>query len=163
MAKPSKPPRQNPPEPASVGGPEARAKAMLLLAEGFTVTGTAAQVGVHRSTVRGWRDSIEGQRELDAARKARAAQFADAADQSLRTLREAAPLAAQRLRDRLNSTVPFEAINAAEAILSRVGVPRSTKVEATGDAGIDLSLLSDDEVNELERLHTKASTGGTRL
>jgi transposase-like protein len=132
---------------------------MRYIAKSFTVTAAAEQVGIDRKTMRRWRDSIEGQKLLDDARKARAAQFADAADQARRTLREATPLAALRLRDRLDSTVPFEAINAAEAILSRVGVPRATKVESTGGAGLDLSKLSDDELATLEQLHAKASGG----
>jgi len=149
--------KQNSPKLRSIRGPDARAVAMKLLAEGLTVSAVAREVGVDRTSVRTWRDSIEGQRELDDARKARSAAFDDAAEQSRRILREAAPLAAQRLRDRLASTVPFEAVTAAEAILARVGVPRASKVENVGGNGLDLSRLTDKELEQLEALHAKAS------
>ena len=144
------------PKPPRKGGPDAKAEVMRLLAEGFTISAVAAQAGVDRKTVRVWRDSIEGQQLLDAARKARAAQFADAADQARRILREAAPRAAQRLVTRLGSKVPFEAITAADALLSRTGLPRTTKVETSPEEEYDLSQLSDEEQKALEALLGKA-------
>lgn len=127
-----------------------------MLAEGYRVGAVARHLGVQRQTIADWRDSPEGQRLLDAARKAREAQLAEGRDAALRILREAAPLAAQRLVDRLASTVPFEATGAAEAILARVGVPRLTKVETRAEPGVDLSRLTDDEIATLEALHAKA-------
>ena len=147
---------QNPPEPVSYGGGEARKLAMKHLAEGLTLSATARAVGVHRHTVRTWRDSIEGQQELDAARKARADQFADAADQGRRILREAVPLAAQTMVDRLRSKVPFEGVTSADHILSRIGLPRTTKVETSPDDEYDLSKLTDAEHQVLEMLLAKA-------
>lgn len=146
---------QEPPKP-SKGGPDARREAMRLLAEGLTVTATADQLGVDRKTVRTWRDSIEGQQELDAARKARAAIFEDAADQARRILREAAPKAALRIVDRLRSKVPFEAVTAADHLLSRVGLPRSTLVQTSPDEDFDLAQLEDGEAAQLEALLAKA-------
>lgn len=147
---------QNPAELGSHGGGVARDLAMTYLAEGFTLTATAKGVGVHRDTVRAWRDSPAGQKKLDELRKARADQFADAADQGRRILREAAPQAAQRLVTRLRSKVPFEAVTAADAILSRVGLPRTTKVETSPDDEYDLSKLNDTEQQLLEVLLAKA-------
>lgn len=152
--------QQNLTQPGSRRGEDARKAAMLLLAEGLTVTATAAAVGVNRDTVRVWRDSPAGQLELDAARKARAAQFADAADQARRILREAAPKAAQRLVTRLGSKVPFEAITAAEALLSRTGLPRTTKVETSPEEEYDLSKLSDAQRAALDELLTLARRDG---
>jgi len=146
---------QKPSKPRKVG-PMAKADAMRMLAEGFQLSAVARELGLDRGTVRDWRDSPEGQRLLDAARKTREAELAEGRDAALRILREAAPRAAQRLVDRLASAVPFEATGAAEAILARVGVPRSTKVEATVEPGLDLSALSDDELATLESLHAKA-------
>jgi len=129
---------------------------MRLLAEGLTISAVAAQAGVDRKTVRVWRDSIEGQALLDDARKARAAQFADAADQGRRILKESTAKAALRLTERLGSKVPFEAVTAAEAILSRVGLPRSTLVQSSPEEEFDLSQLEDAETAQLEALLAKA-------
>lgn len=160
-AKPQKPPKteetpQPAPERRRKGGEDARVHAMRLLAEGITVTDTAEEVGVDRRTVQRWRDSPDGQRELDAARKARAQFFADAADQGRRILREAGPLAAQTLVDHLSSNVPFESLTAAEGVLSRIGLPRTTKVESSPDDEYDLAQLNDTEQQLLEVLLTKA-------
>lgn len=145
-----------PTKPHRKAGPEALPEAVAMLAEGYRVGAVARHLGVRRQTIADWRDSPEGQRLLDAARKTREAELAESRDGALRILREAAPLAAQRLVDRLASSAPFEATTAAEAILARVGVPRSTKVEATVEPGVDLSKLSDDEIATLEALHAKA-------
>jgi transposase len=144
------------PEPHRSPSTEIMPEMMAMLADGHRVGAVARRFGMRRQTLADWRDSPEGQRLLDEARKAREAQLADAREAALRILREAAPLAAQRLVDRLASTVPFEATGAAEAILARVGVPRSTKVEATVEPGLDLSALSDDELATLESIYAKA-------
>jgi transposase len=128
---------------------------MRMLAEGYQVGAVARSLGVDRRTIRDWRDSPEGQRLLDAARKAREAQLVEGRDAALRILRDAAPRAAQRLVDAL--AAPASASTAAaEAILARVGLPRSSKLEATVEPGVDLSKLSDDEIATLEALHAKA-------
>lgn len=147
---------QKRPKPNHSPSTELMPEAMAMLADGHRVGAVARRLGMRRQTLADWRDSPEGQRHLDEARKAREAKLADGREAALRILREAAPLAAQRLVDRAASAVPFEAINAAEAILARVGVPRSTKVETTVEPGLDLSALSDDELATLESLHAKA-------
>ena len=147
---------QNSPKFPRKGGVDAKAEVMRLLAEGLTISAVAAQAGVDRKTVRVWRDSIEGQALLDDARKARAAQFADAADQGRRILKESTAKAALRLTERLGSKVPFEAVTAAEAILSRVGLPRSTLVQSSPEEEFDLSQLEDAETAQLEALLAKA-------
>lgn len=155
--------RKNPrdlPKPPKRRGADARAEAMRLLAEGLTLTSIAEEVGVDRRTVRVWRDSPAGQLELDAARKARADQFVDAADQARRILREATAKAALRITQRLTSKVPFEAVTAAEAILSRVGLPRTTKVETSPEEEYDLAQLTDDERAALDALLGKAKRPG---
>lgn len=145
-----------PTKPNRSPSPELMAEAMTMLADGHRVGAVARRLEMRRQTLADWRDSPEGQRLLDEARKAREAQLAEGRDAALRILREAAPLAAQRLVDRLASSAPFEATTAAEAILARVGVPRMTKVETRTEPGIDLSRLTDDEIATLEALHAKA-------
>lgn len=144
----------------SHGGKVALDLAMTYLAEGFTVTAAAKGVGVHRDTVRAWRDSPAGQKKLDEIRKQRADQFADAADQARRILREAAPKAATRLVARLGSKVPFEAVTAADQLLARVGLPRTTKVETSPEEEYDLSKLSDAQRAALDELLTLARRDG---
>lgn len=128
---------------------------MRMLADGFRIGAVARELGINRCTLRDWRDSPEGQRLLDAARKTREAQIAESRDAALRILRESAPLAAQRLVDALAAPPPAST-GAAEAILARVGLPRSTVLETTVAPALDLSLLSDDELAALEALQAKA-------
>jgi len=141
--------------PRRRGGAVARADAMRLLAEGYKVIAVAREVGVDRRTVREWRDSPEGQRLLDEARKTREALQAEGREAALRILREAAPHAAQRLVDALEARPPAS-VGAAEAILARVGLPRSAVLETTVGPALDLSALSDDELAALEALQAKA-------
>lgn len=141
---------------SSKGGPEARAEAMRLLAEGFMVTAVAEDLGVARATVIRWRDSPEGARELAAARAARAASFADAAEDARRILRESTAKAAQLLVEHLDASDPAVASLAARTILDRVGVPRTERVEAVVAPARDLSKLTDDELAQLEALRAKA-------
>ncbi len=157
-----RPPAPSPtPPPAAPdltrGGPDARVEAMRLLAEGYTASSVAQQLGVDRGTVREWRDSPEGQRELAAARKAREDSFAEAIEDSRRVLRDGAVRAAQVLVDQLDDTDPAVAASAARTLLDRVGVPRTERVEVkSDDSGEDLSRLSDEEFAEYERLAEKA-------
>jgi len=147
--------QQKPAKPRKVG-PAAKAQAMQKLSEGHQVTAVARELGLDRGTVRVWRDSPEGQRLLNEARKTREAEFAESSDAARRILREAAVLAAQRLVDRMHSATPFEAVSAAEAILARVGLPRSTRTEVTMEPGVDLSKLTDEELAQLDALNAKA-------
>lgn len=146
------PPPQAP--PLQRGGPEARAEAMRLLAEGFTLTSVAATLDVDRGTVREWRDSPAGQAELAAARKAREAAFADAAEDARRVLRAAAPRAAQELVDQLDDRDPAVRSLAARTLLDRVGVPRTQRIEQVPGQE-DTSALSDDELAAYEAAKRK--------
>lgn len=145
----------NPAEPPRKGGPEARAIAMELLADGLTVKAVAVQVGVDRSTVRVWRDSVEGQQLLTEARAARAADARDAREPALQTLKENAGRAAQVLVEKLASVLPFEALTASTAILDRVGIPRTERIETDATGDLDLSGLSDEDFAALRRIQGK--------
>jgi hypothetical protein len=147
------------PKPAATlerGGPEARAEAMRLLAEGFTLTSVAEHLGMARCTVREWRDSPAGQIELAAARKAREASFADAVADAHRIVREALPRALQIIVDQLDDPDPAVASLAARTLADRGGVPRAQRIESAPESDIDLSLLSDAEFEQLRALRAKA-------
>lgn len=141
---------------ARTGGPDARVEGMRLLAEGYQVTAVGEQLGVDRKTVERWRDSPEGARELAAARAARAAAFANAAEDARRILREATAKAAQVLVEQLDAQDPETRSLAARTILDRVGVPRTERVEAVVAPAADLSRLTDDELAQYEALRAKA-------
>ena len=151
---------RKPPEPTAAplerGGPIARAEAMKLLAEGFTLTSVAANLGVDRCTVREWRDSPQGQAELAAARKAREAAFADAVADAHRIVREALPRALQVIVDQLDHPDPAVASLAARTLADRGGVPRAQRIESTPESDIDLSQLSNAEFEQFRALRAKA-------
>ena len=73
---------------------------------------------------------------------------------------EAIERAAEVLRDELDGPDRAARLRAAESLLDRGGAPKSTKVDTTVRASVDLSRLSDDELDTLERLQAKAATDG---
>lgn len=146
--------QKKPPVSAKKGGPEARAEAMRLLAEGFTLTAVAAQLKVRLNTVREWRDSPAGQSELVAARRAREATFADAAEDARRVLRENTTRAAQVVVDGLDDADPAVRSLSARTLLDRVGVPRVQRVENV-ETPPDLSGLTEQELEALAAIHAK--------
>ncbi len=136
-------------------GPEAKAQAMVLLAEGFSLAAVAVEMGVNRDTVLTWRDSPDGQGLLTEARKAREGALKAGIDRARKVLEEGAVLAAQTLVDAATHGPMKERIRAAATLLDRVGVPRTARLETTV-IGEDLTALTDDELAELERLRAKA-------
>lgn len=158
MTRPRTP--QNPPEPTAPklqrGGAVARAEAMRLLAEGFTLSSIAAELDVDRCTVREWRDSPAGRAELAAARKAREASFADAVADAHRIVRENLPRALLVLVDQLDHPDPSVASLAARTLADRGGVPRTQRVESAPESDVDLSQLSDAEFEQFRALRAKA-------
>lgn len=140
------------PEP----GPKDREMAMAMLAEGWHLNDVAGTLGINRNTVRRWRDCPDGQEMLSKAKAQRAVVFAEAVSDAREVLRNAATQAARTLVDKLRDPKPFEALTAAEAILARVGLPRASKIETDLGAGVDLSKLSPQELDQLEALTRKA-------
>lgn len=134
---------------------------MAMLAEGWHINDVAKLLGVDRSTVRRWRDCPDGRQMLARAKDQRAVVFAEAVTEAREILRNAAPLAAHTLVDKLRDPKPFEALTAAEAILARVGIPRASKLEADLRASTDLSKLTPQELDDFERLTRKAMGGST--
>lgn len=148
-------------KPARKGGPEARAEAFRLLAEGFTVTAVAEHLKVRINTVRAWRDTPEGQRVLDDAREKRAEALKDAATKARRVLEDNALRAAMVLVDQLDASAPNVKVRAAREILGRVGVPTLTESRVTvADDGLDLTRLSLEELQQLDALNRRARGEG---
>lgn len=153
-------PRNAPKRPRPEPGPKDRETAMAMVAEGWHLNDVAKLLGVDRSTVRRWRDCPDGRQMLARAKDQRAAAFAEAVGEAREVLRNAAPLAAHTLVDKLRDPKPFEALTAAEAILARVGIPRASKLEATLRAQTDLSKLSPEDLDHLEGILRKATGDG---
>lgn len=148
--------RKHPKRSAGARGPDARALAYRMLAEGGTLTDIAAELGVERHAVRKWRDSVEGQEYLRKLRAEREKQYEKIAEDARRGLRELALRAVSVLQDRMESEVPFEAVTAAKEVLDRVGVMRGEVLHIGGQA--DFSKLTDEEFAALEAAHQKVTT-----
>lgn len=147
-------------DPRPEPGPKDRELAMAMVAEGWHLNDVAATLGINRNTVRRWRDCPEGQEMLAKAKARRAAAVATSLDDAKEILRSATVQAARTLVDKLRDTKPFEALTAADAILSRVGLPKASKVEMDLRAATDLSRLSPEELDTYERLTRKAMGDG---
>lgn len=148
---------RTPKEPKGQGiniGPEAHARALVMLVEGCSVTYVAETLEVSRPTVRRWRDSPDGQVEIARARKARETMYLDAAESARRTFRENLDRAAQVLVDHLDDPDPAVASVAARTMLDRMGVPRAERIEQA-PAPMDLSALTTEEVEQLAALTAK--------
>lgn len=149
----SDPPRREP-------GPKDRQLAMAMLAEGWHLNDVAATIKVQRATVRRWRDCPEGQRLLSEAKAKRAEIVSSALGDAREILSTHAVQAARTLVDKLRDPKPFEALTAAEGILSRVGLPKASKVEMDLRAQVDLARLTPEELDAFERLLRKAMGEG---
>lgn len=136
-------------------GPEAKAQAMVLLAEGFSLAAVGVEMGVNRDTVLTWRDSPDGQRLLADARKAREGALKEGIGRARKVLEEGAILAAQTLVDAATHGPTKDRIRAAATLLDRIGVPRTERVEVAAGDDEDLTVLTDDELAEYERLLAK--------
>ncbi len=117
--------------------PDARAEAMRLLSTGMYVGDVARQMRRNRHTIRKWRDTPEGQKELAEARANRVRSF-DALAEARTMLLDLAPFAVQALAEDLR--IGGKRGAAARDILDRIGVLRGTEVHIK--PSIDLSKLS---------------------
>lgn len=163
MTDPTTPPPQTKPKRNRKIGPEAKAEAYRLLAEGYAVRAVGRMLKVQPATILNWRDLPEGQQYLAAARKSREAAYADAVADAARILRDNATKAAQTLVDTLEDPMgsrrPPTQVKAATEILDRIGLPRTERVETKDTTAPDLSALSDEELTLYEAL-TRKITGG---
>jgi transposase len=159
VRKAPKTPRKPPKPSATHRGPAARLEALQLLGEGLTLEEIAQRLGVDRGTVRTWRDHPDGQAYLAKLRLEREARYAAVAEDAKRYLREIATKAVSVLAERLDSTVPFEAVSAAGQILDRVGVLRGAEVQVV--SRFDLSRLTEEELDVLERVNKRLDGEGS--
>ena len=136
------PDRRHRPKVVGVVGPVGRARAVELLAAGYTDTAAAHELGVDRGTVRRWRGEPDVAAALARARRERETAAAEALDDARRILAEAAPRAAQALVDALEDADPRVNLAAAAALLDRVGLGK-------GAAAPPPSPLASDAVAEL--------------
>lgn len=96
-----------------------QARAVALLAQGYSITHAAADVGVHRTTIHGWLRSVASfQAALKEARK----EFAEQLRDDLRDLSDAA-LDTLRALLAAEDTPPAVRLKAALAVLERPGFP----------------------------------------
>lgn len=148
-------------EPPQEPGPKDRELAMAMLAQGWHLNDVATSLKINRNTVRRWRDCPDGQRLLSEAKAKRAEIVSSALGDAREILSTHAVQAARTLVDKLRDPKPFEALTAAEGILSRVGLPKASKVEMDMRAQVDLSRLAPEELDAFERLLRKAMGEGT--
>lgn len=138
----------------SRGGPDAIARAMELLSEGYAIQSVADALGVTRQTIYEWRDSPTGQDALKAARAERSQAFRDTVNEARSELKSLALRAVRVLGEDLVSEDPEVRQRAAKTVLDRVGLPRTERHELVPQRE-DLSRLSDDEVEALRALRAK--------
>jgi len=162
---PDKPPRRR---VVGVVGPVGRARAVELLAAGYTDTAAAHELGVDRGTVRRWRAEPDVAAALARARREREEGAAEALDDARRILAEAAPRAAQALVDALEDADPRVNLAAAAALLDRVGLGKGAAVPPASplapDAVAELSArfrrMTDAQLEEsIRSLEAEANRG----
>ena len=148
--------QNRPKPPVRVANSDAKARALEMLALGQHVSTVARELGVRRGTVREWRDSTDGRAFLDREREKRQATYAEAQARAAAVLRDSATSAANALVEGLESGDPETRRRCAEAILDRVGLPKTQKVEGSIGPALDLSKLDDAELEQLATLTAKA-------
>lgn len=138
-----------------VRGPEARAEAARLLAEGLSCAEVARRVGVTRQTVSEWKHGTAAPEVAQATEK-RAQSFEDAAGAARAELRDGLHGAALKLVELTKHPDPAVALRATTALMDRAGLPR-VEVVATEAAPLDLSGLTEEELELFERVMQKAT------
>jgi transposase len=137
---------------------ENRADALVLLGEGHSVTEVSKTLGVRWNTVGDWRDSPEGQDHIAKARQARHKIIIRKSRDALTLLADNSILAAQTLVDLMSTSFDDKVRRAAALdILDRCGAPALKTQEQREELERDLSKLSDDEIDQLDKLHQKAT------
>ena len=96
-----------------------QAKAVALLAKGYSITHAAAEVGVHRTTIHDWLKNVA---PFQAALKQAKKEFTDELRDELRDLSDTA-LDTLRVLLAAEDTPPSVRLKAALAVLERPGFP----------------------------------------
>jgi transposase len=136
---------------------EAMRRAMQLVACGASATAAAKAVGVSRETVSRWKHG-PGRACLQEARASVDAQLREEAGDQARALRGSIAAAIREMRRALKSKDARVRLRAAEEILDRVGVGRTSRVENVHTpSSPDLSKLTDAELDVLTELMARAA------
>lgn len=136
-----------------------REQGAALVASGETVRKAAKTLGTDAGDLGEWLRSECGSAALERYKQEHAAAMAPTMNESRELLKAGALASVHALLDTVRTSKGLARIKAAEAILDRVGLPRVQKVEGTVAPALDLSKLSDDELDKLTELTVKA--GGT--
>lgn len=136
-----------------------RESGAALVASGESVRGAAKIVGTDAGDLGEWLRTECGSAALARYREQHAAEMAPTMVESRELLKAGAMAAVRALLDTVRTAKGQARTKAAEAILDRVGLPRVQKVEGSVAPPLDLSKLSDAELERLTELTVKA--GGT--
>lgn len=140
-------------------GTAARAEAAKLYAEGVSVSEIARRLEVRRETVSRWVNhrAVE---EVAVEKVKRAATFEDAATAARAELREGLHAASLKLVGLTKDPDPNVALRAVGMLMDRAGLPRAEVVISHGPP-LDLSGLTDEELDLFERVMLKASASSS--
>lgn len=133
-----------------------REQGAALVASGETVRAAAKTLGTDAGDLGEWLRTECGSAALERYKQQHASAMAPTMAESRELLKAGALASVHALLDTVRSSKGLARIKAAEAILDRVGLPRVQKVEGTVAPALDLSKLSDDELEQLSELTAKA-------
>ena len=148
--------RKNPNKRRRPSKEHKREAGAALVASGETVRAAAKKLGTDAAALGEWLRSECGTEALERYKREHAAAMAPTMSESRELLKAGALASVHALLDTVRTSKGLARIKAAEAILDRVGLPRVQKVEGTVAPALDLSKLSDDELEQLTELTTKA-------
>lgn len=153
MTKPGKPQGNRRNRPSADAR---REQAAALVASGTPTAAAAKAVGTDKDAFAEWLRTECGSAALERYKQQHAAAMAPTIEASRELLRAGALASVIALLDTVRTGKRPERVRAAEAILDRVGLPRVQKVEGTVAPALDLSKLSDEELEQLTELTAKA-------
>jgi len=133
-----------------------REKAAGLIASGVPVHKAAKAAGTDKDALAEWLRTECGTAALERYKNEHAAAMAPTINEGRELLKAGALASVHALLDTVRTSKGLARIKAAEAILDRVGLPRVQKVEGSVTPALDLSKLSDDELDRLTELTAKA-------
>jgi transposase-like protein len=127
-----------------------------LVASGETVRAAAKTLGTDAASLGEWLRTECGTAALDRYKQQHAAQMTPTMVESRELLKAGALASVHALLDTVRTSKGLARIKAAEAILDRVGLPKVQKIEGTVTPSLDLTKLSDEELEQLAELTAKA-------
>lgn len=127
-----------------------------LVASGETVRAAAKSLGTDAASLGEWLRTECGTAALERYKREHAAAMAPTMTESRELLKAGSLASVRALLDTVRTSKGLARIKAAEAILDRVGLPRVSKIEGTVTPSLDLTKLSDTELDQLTELTAKA-------